>query len=120
MSEPDDEQRKEPIRTLAWYESAGVATRSVQSVRYSIEFAAYLTQVSRRSIVLYYKHGLIAPVSDPERSGWYFDEEAIRMIRQIEILREGYGVNLAGLKLLLGLRSEVERLQAQVRFLRRV
>ncbi len=89
------------------------------SARYSIEIAAYLGRVSRRSVALYCKHGLITPISNPEQSGWYFDEEAIRTIRQIEWMREDFGMNLAGLKVLLGLMREIEQLRAEVRFLRR-
>jgi DNA-binding transcriptional MerR regulator len=88
------------------------------SIRYSIETAAYLGQVSRRTIVLYCKHGLISPVTDPVQSGWVFEEDAIRTIRRIERMREGFGMNLAGLKMLLSMTNELELLRTQVRFLR--
>jgi DNA-binding transcriptional MerR regulator len=83
---------------------------------YSIEVAAQLAQVPRRLIVLYYKHGLILPVSDPARSGWYFDDEAIRVVRRIEYLRSTRGLNLAGIKLVMTLLEEVERLRSELRF----
>jgi DNA-binding transcriptional MerR regulator len=83
---------------------------------YTIEMVAQLAQVPRRLIVLYYKHGLVSPVRDPASSGWCFDEEAIRIVRRIEYLRSACNVNLAGIKLILGLMEEVERLRQELRF----
>jgi len=86
---------------------------------YTIEMVAQLAQVPRRLIVLYYKHGLVSPVRDPAGSGWCFDEEAIRIVRRIEYLRSACNVNLAGIKLILGLTEEVERLRQELRFQQR-
>jgi DNA-binding transcriptional MerR regulator len=83
---------------------------------YTIEVAAHLAQVPRRVIVLYYKHGLVAPVTDPAGSGWYFDDEAIRIVRRIEHLRSTCGLNLTGIKLVMSLMEEVERLRTELRF----
>jgi DNA-binding transcriptional MerR regulator len=83
---------------------------------YTIEVAAQLADVPRRLIVVYYKHGLVSPVTDPAGSGWYFDEEAIRTVRRIEYLRSTCGLNLAGVKFVMGLMEEVERLRAELRF----
>jgi DNA-binding transcriptional MerR regulator len=83
---------------------------------YTIELAAQLAQVPRRLIVLYYKHGLVSPVRDPAGSGWYFDDEAIRVVRRIEYLRSACGLNLAGIKLVMNLMDEVERLRSELRF----
>ena len=83
---------------------------------YTIEMVAQLAQVPRRLIVLYYKHGLVSPVRDPASSGWCFDDEAIRIVRRIEYLRSACNVNLAGIKLILGLTEEVERLRQELRF----
>jgi DNA-binding transcriptional MerR regulator len=83
---------------------------------YTIELAAQLAQVPRRMIVLYYKHGLVSPVTDPAGSGWYFDDEAIRTVRRIEHLRSTCGLNLAGIKLVMTLMNEVERLRTELRF----
>ena len=82
---------------------------------YTIEVAAQLARVPRRLIVLYYKHGLVSPVSDPA-SGWNFDNDAIRVLRRIEYLRAVCGLNLAGIKLVFGLMEEVERLRSELRF----
>ena len=86
---------------------------------YTIEMVAQLAQVPRRLIVLYYKHGLVSPVRDPASSGWCFDEESIRIVRRIEYLRSACNVNLAGIKLILGLTEEVDRLRQELRFQQR-
>jgi DNA-binding transcriptional MerR regulator len=83
---------------------------------YTIEVAAELAQVPRRLIVLYYKHGLVSPITDPAGNGWYFDDEAIRIVRRIEDLRSACGLNLAGIKLMMALMDEVERLRTELRF----
>jgi DNA-binding transcriptional MerR regulator len=86
---------------------------------YTIEAIANLAQVPRRVIVLYYKHGLVFPASESPDSGWYFDDEAIHIVRRIEYLRTAYGANLAGIKLIMNLMKEVERLREEVRFFQR-
>jgi MerR family transcriptional regulator, heat shock protein HspR len=87
-----------------------------QQAVHSIEVAARLAQVPRRLIVLYYRHGLVEPVGDPAGAGWYFDDEAIRVVRRIEYLRSTCGLNLAGIKLVMSLTAEVERLRNELRF----
>jgi DNA-binding transcriptional MerR regulator len=87
---------------------------------YTIEVAAQLAQVPRRLIVLYYKHGLVSPIKDPAGSGWFFNDEAIRIVRRIEYLRSACGLNLAGIKLVMALVDEVENLRAELRFHHRV
>ena len=86
---------------------------------YTLDAVANLTQVRRRLIVVYCKHGLVSPVMDPECSGWYFNDEAIRILRRIEYLRTAYSLNLIGIKLIMDLLTEVERLREELRFRRR-
>ncbi len=78
-------------------------------VVYSIEDAGHIAHTPRRTILLYYKLGLISTASDPVREGYYFDAEGIRTLRRIEFLRSDCGVNLAGIKMILRLLDEVER-----------
>jgi DNA-binding transcriptional MerR regulator len=85
---------------------------------YTIEATAYLVDVPRHTILVYCKHGLVSPVVDPACGGYYFNDEAIRALRRVEYLRTACGVNLAGIKMILDLMNKVERLQAEVRFLR--
>lgn len=86
---------------------------------YTIEAAERLGHVPRMMIAVYYKHGLVSPVVDPACGGYYFNDEAIRTLRRIDYLRTACGVNLVGIKMILHLMNEVERLQAEARFLRR-
>ena len=88
-------------------------TRSV----YPIETVATLAQVPRRHIVVYFKYGLVSPAIDPAYSGWWFDDEAIRVLRRIEYLRADCGINLTGIKLILDLTKEVELLRKELGFL---
>jgi DNA-binding transcriptional MerR regulator len=86
---------------------------------YTLDAVASLTQVRRRLIVVYCKHGLVSPVMDPACSGWDFNDEAIRILRRIEDLRTAYGLNLVGIKLFMDLLTEVERLREELKFHRR-
>ena len=86
---------------------------------YTLEAAASLTQLSRRLIAVYFRHGLVSPVMDPACSGWYFNDEAIRILRRIEYLRTTCGLNIAGIKLIMDLAREVERLREELNFRRR-
>jgi DNA-binding transcriptional MerR regulator len=86
---------------------------------YTLEVAERLAHVPRRLIAIYYKHGLVSPVADPTSSGFYFNDEGIRALRRIEHLRTVWGINLAGVKIILELLNEAERLRAEARFLRR-
>ena len=51
---------------------------------YSIEAAGHIAQVPRRTILIYCKHGLVSPVSNPHSNGYYLSEEAISTLRHIE------------------------------------
>jgi DNA-binding transcriptional MerR regulator len=84
---------------------------------YSIEITARLTQIPRRTIAVYAKHGLISPLSD-QGEGMFFDDEAIRLLRRIEQLRASFGVNLPGIKFILRLLEELEEREAELRFRR--
>jgi DNA-binding transcriptional MerR regulator len=85
---------------------------------YSIETVVHITQTPRHQIAVYCRHGFISPVTIPERDGWWFDHEAIRVLRRIEWLRTDYDMNLEGLRIISGLFREVERLREEVRALR--
>lgn len=83
---------------------------------YTIETAAHVAQLPRRTILIYCKHGLVSPVGDPINGGYLFNDEGIRTLRRIEYLRTVGGVNLPGIKIILHLTSEVERLREETRF----
>jgi DNA-binding transcriptional MerR regulator len=86
---------------------------------YTLEQAARLTQLPRRQIAVFFKHGLVSPVMDPACGGWYFNDEAIRILRRIDYLRTACGLNLVGIKLMMDLAREVEQLREELNFLRR-
>jgi DNA-binding transcriptional MerR regulator len=82
---------------------------------YAIETVVQMTQTPRHQIAVYCRHGLITPVTEPEREGWWFDLETIRALRRIEFLRAEYDMNIAGLRVMSELYNEVERLREEVR-----
>lgn len=79
---------------------------------YSIDVVERLTQVPRRKILVYCRHHLISPVADPEFGGYSFDSDAIRALRWIGYLHGAHGINLIGIKLILDLADELQRLRA--------
>ena len=82
---------------------------------YSIEMAARLARLPRRRIAVYYRHGLVSPIIEPDTGAWFFDREAIYTLRRIELLRSLYAMNPPALRLILDLTREVERLREELR-----
>ena len=102
-----------PSRTLQLFEPD-------PRTAYTIEMTAHLVDVPRHTILLYCKYGLVSPVVDPACGGYFFNDEAIRVLRRVEYLRTNCGVNLAGIKMILDLMNRVERLESEVSFLRQM
>lgn len=100
-----------PVFTIQRFEPAPNAV-------YSIESTAQLGNVSRRMLALLCRHGLLTPVMDPECGGYYFNDEAIRRLQRIEYLYNVRGVNLRGIKIILDLQEEMDRLHSEVDSLR--
>ena len=88
------------------------------NILYSLDVTAHLAGVSRRSILIYCRAGLVRPVIHPPYGVMEFTEEAIHTLRQIEHLRTVHGLDLAWIKILFDLVNEVEQLRAEVRFFR--
>jgi DNA-binding transcriptional MerR regulator len=88
------------------------------NVLYSLDATAHLAGVPRRSILVYCRAGLVRPVVQPPYGVMQFTEEAIYTVRRIENLRTVHGLDLAWIKTLFDLLDEVDRLRAEVRFLR--
>ena len=80
---------------------------------YSLEAAANLAHVPRRTILIYCKHGLLSPAGDPAPGGYFFNAEAIRALRRIQSLRAVCGDDLAGIQIILELTNEVHRLRGK-------
>ncbi len=79
---------------------------------YSIEAVAQLVDVPRRRIAVYCRYGLLIPVANEH--GYCFDGESIKTLRAIEGLRSVCGDDLAGIKMILRLMNEVQRLNSEV------
>jgi DNA-binding transcriptional MerR regulator len=77
------------------------------NVIYSIEATERITHVPRRMIAVYCKHGLVSPVGNPNSKGFYFDGDAIKILRRLEAMRAVYSKNLADIKMILSLLNEM-------------
>ncbi len=81
---------------------------------YSIDAVAHLAATSRHDVLAYCKRGLVVPLVDPEYGGWYFDDAGLKTLQRIEYLRDECGVNFTGIKIILDLMQEIERLRGEV------
>ena len=84
--------------------------------RYTLQTAAEVTGVGGEELRRYCELGLLGPPDD--EGGWCFDEEGLYEIRRIEHLRHRFGLDLNALPLVCGLVQELDRLRAELRFLR--
>jgi len=106
-------------------ESASAQSREIQLFEppadavYTIETTSRIVDVSRRTILVYCKHHLLSPVIDTVDHGYYFDRDAIRALRRIELLRGVCGDDFAGIKIILDLTAALERLRSDIRLLSR-
>jgi DNA-binding transcriptional MerR regulator len=88
------------------------------SALYSLETAAALTGVHPDLLRYYCATGLLGNgLTEPDHEP-VFDDNAIYEARRIEHYRRHHGVNRRALPLIFELSREVERLQAELRFLR--
>jgi len=87
-------------------------------VLYSLDATARLAGIPRRSILIYCRAGLVRPVVQPPYGVLEFTEEAIYALRRVEHLRTVHGLDLTWIKTIFDLLDEVERLRAELRFLR--
>ena len=113
-----------PIRTSASTEAiAEIPSRAIQlfeppeDALYTIDATAHLVGVPRRSILVYCKHRLLSPVINDRDGGYCFDRDGVRALRRIEALRAVCSDDLSGIKIILDLTKELERLHSVVRFL---
>jgi hypothetical protein len=112
-----------PTTRVISHEITEVPSRALQlfdppaGAVYTIEATAQFSGIPRRSILVYCKHRLLSPLIDPDVEGYSFDGDGIRLLRRIEALRLVCGDDFPGIKIILDLTNELERLQAVVRFL---
>ena len=82
---------------------------------YTVEVIASLTGITSQTVLHYQEQGLISPGAGHEPDAGQFDAEALLTLRRIEHLRSTCAVNESGLKLILELMDEIERLRAELR-----
>ena len=74
---------------------------------YQLDIVAQLTGISSQTILHYQEHGLIRSAD--------LDDEAVHTLRRIEHLRQTCEANISGLKLIIDLMNQVERLKSELR-----
>jgi MerR family transcriptional regulator/heat shock protein HspR len=82
-----------------------------------ISVAAELAGMHPQTLRQYDRLGLVSPTRAPGR-GRRYSLRDVATLREVQRLSQDEGVNLAGIKRILALESEVERLRDQVELLR--
>jgi MerR family transcriptional regulator/heat shock protein HspR len=77
---------------------------------YRLEEVLEVTEVSRRTLRTYEEVGLVSPADHEGRTPVYA-EEVVETVHRIQRLRRDLGVNLAGVQVILEMRSRIEDLQ---------
>ena len=78
-----------------------------EQAAYTLEVVAEITGISSQTILHYQEEGLL-PSSN-------LNDETVRTLRRIDHLQGELGLNDSGLKLILNLMDEVERLREELR-----
>jgi MerR family transcriptional regulator, heat shock protein HspR len=86
---------------------------------YVISVAAELAGMHPQTLRQYDRLGLVSPGRAPGR-GRRYSLRDIAKLREVQRLSQDEGVNLAGIKRILALESEVERLTEQLELLRSI
>jgi MerR family transcriptional regulator/heat shock protein HspR len=89
-----------------------MAERGPQQAVYVISVAAELAEMHPQTLRIYERKGLVSPARTGGGSRRYSDAD-IEMLRRIAELT-GAGLNLEGVKQVLALEAEVDRLEAQL------
>lgn len=78
---------------------------------YNLDEAAHLAGLPRQFVIVCWKHGLISPQVDAAYGGLFFDYAGVRALQRIGYLHGECGVNLTGIKIIMELMDEIERLK---------
>ncbi len=84
-------------------------------IHYSIAVIAELAGVNSTTVIRYQEQGFIRPAARDAEGNAVFDVDGLRQLRRIAHLRETCEMNDAGLKLMLDLLEEIERLREERR-----
>lgn len=95
-----------------------IAIREAAPATYSLETAARLAGVHPDLLRHYVRIGLISEARGEADAEPVFDDDGVCELRRFEHYRRQHGLNRRTLRLIFGLRREVERLQTELRFLR--
>ena len=80
---------------------------------YIISIAAELAGVHPQTLRIYERKGLLTPARTAGNTRRYSNRD-IERLRMIQRLTQEYGVNLAGVKMIVELENELERMRRQV------
>ncbi len=75
---------------------------------FSTSVAADILGLHPRTLRIYEANGLVTPVRGPGNQRWYSQKD-IQRIRIIRALTQGAGVELTGVKVILGIMEELDR-----------
>lgn len=81
--------------------------------RYAIGMAAKLIGVHTQSLRYYEKIGVIEPVRSPGKQRLYSLRD-IERLRQVKVLMNDLGVNVAGIDVILRLKERIAELEQQI------
>jgi len=81
---------------------------------YSIDTIAHLAGVPRHTVLLCCRHHLVIPREDPEFGGYHFDVGTIQTLQRVDYLHRQCEINFTGVRIILGLMEEVERMRARL------
>lgn len=95
-------------------ELENAAARQDAESYYTLEFTAELTGISTQTILHYREEGLV-PCGQAAAEQTRFDDESLRALRRIEHVRSECEMNLSGLKMMMGLLQEIDRLRDELR-----
>jgi DNA-binding transcriptional MerR regulator len=82
---------------------------------YPIDTIAHLAGVSRHTVLLCCRHRLVVPHEDPEYGGYHFDVGTIQILQRVDYLHRQCGINFTGVRIILGLMDEVEKMRQHMR-----
>jgi DNA-binding transcriptional MerR regulator len=95
-----------------------VNVTEAEPMTYSLEDAARLARVHPEMLRYYCQLGLFGEARARPEIDLVFDDDALYELRRFEHYRRRHGVNRQTLRLICDLWRDVERLEAELRFLR--
>jgi len=95
-----------------------IRVTEVRPATYSLATAAQLAGLHPEMLRYYCRLGMLGEARAQMEADPSFDDDALYELRRFENYRRQHRVDRPTLRLICGLRREVERLRAEVRFLR--